>query len=321
MAKLDLARMLESVNLVALPGGSFRRSDPLAGSFKAPLPPPADHAVQASGMQLPPPALAVHTTGASGLGYKLATINSTLHGVLTSSMTAKYYPVWILLICILGVGAGIGLLFYFDLDDRILQVLQWLDAQGWQASLLFVLIMAAAIVLLLPGVVFTMGAGFVFGVIEGTLLVVAGTALGSTLAFLIARYLLPERPSRWLMSHVRPAHLGEVIREEGWRMIMLTRLVPLFPFKLSNYFFGLTPVRLWDFVLGNLIGIIPLTVNNVYLGSIAADLTTLGQMESGRTPLQWTLYGIGFLLAVVGVVGLTRIARRALIRKIEKEDL
>ncbi|MCW8128292.1 TVP38/TMEM64 family protein [Microbulbifer halophilus] len=236
-------------------------------------------------------------------------------------MASKYYPVGIIALCILGVGAGIGLLLYFDLDERIIEVLQWLEAQGWQASLLFVLIIAVAIVLLLPGVVFTMGAGFVFGVIEGTLLVVAGTALGATLAFLIARYLLPERPSRWVMSHVRPAHLGEVIREEGWSMIMLTRLVPLFPFKLSNYFFGLTPVRLRDFALGNLIGIIPISLNNVYLGSIAADLTTLGQVESERTPLQWTLYGAGFVLAVIGVVGLTRIARRTLVRKIEKEDL
>ena len=236
-------------------------------------------------------------------------------------MSVKYAPLWILAISILAVVGALSLLHYYDLDDRLIEVMQWLNAQGWQASLLFILIMAAAIVLLLPGVVFTMGAGFVFGVIKGTLLVVAGTVLGSTLAFLIARYLVGERPSRWLMSHVRPPHLGEVIREEGWRMIMLTRLVPLFPFKLSNYFFGLTPVRLWDFVFGNMLGIIPITLNNVYLGSIAADLTTLGQAGTERTPLQWTLYGIGFVLAVIGLIGLTRIARRVLARKIEKEDL
>ncbi|MGL6158893.1 TVP38/TMEM64 family protein [Microbulbifer sp.] len=236
-------------------------------------------------------------------------------------MTAKHSLVWIILISILVVAAVLALLFYFDLDERIVAVLQWLESRGWQASLLFILIMAAAIVVLLPGVIFTMGAGFVFGVVKGTLLVVAGTALGATLAFLIARYLFGPRPSRWLMSHIKPPDLGEIIRDEGWRMVMLTRLVPLFPFKLSNYFFGLTPLRLRDFALGNLIGVIPYSLNNVYLGSIASDLATIGSAPTERTPLQWFFYIMGFVLAVIAVIGLTRMARRALARKIDREDL
>ncbi len=235
-------------------------------------------------------------------------------------MAVRISPVLFILVCIVVVAGAIGLLLYFDLDDRIIELLQWLESRGWQASLLLILIVALAIVVLAPGVIFTMGAGFVFGVIKGTLLVVAGTVLGATIAFLIARYLFGERPSRWLMSHIKPPTIGEVIRREGWRMIMLTRLVPLFPFKLSNYFFGLTPVRLWDFVLGNAIGVIPITLHNVYIGSIAADITTMGQMEE-RTPAQWAFYGIGFVLAVIAVIGLTRMARRALKEKIESEDL
>ncbi|SHE65975.1 Uncharacterized membrane protein YdjX, TVP38/TMEM64 family, SNARE-associated domain [Microbulbifer donghaiensis] len=235
-------------------------------------------------------------------------------------MAVRYSPILFLFVCILVVSVAVGLLFYFDLDDRIIELLQWMESRGWRATLWFIVIIALAIVVLAPGVIFTMGAGFVFGVIKGTLLVIAGTVLGSTIAFLIARYLFGERPSRWIMSHIKPPTIGEVIRKEGWRMIMLTRLVPLFPFKLSNYFFGLTPVRLRDFVLGNAIGIIPLTLHNVYVGSIAADLTTMGQMEE-RTPVQWALYGIGFVLAVIAVIGLTRMARRALKEKIESEDL
>ncbi|WP_345547964.1 TVP38/TMEM64 family protein [Microbulbifer aestuariivivens] len=223
--------------------------------------------------------------------------------------------------CVLVVTLAVGLLLYFDLDDQLIGLLQWLESQGWQASLVFILIMALAVVVLAPGVIFTMGAGFVFGVVKGTLFVVIGTTLGATLAFLIARYLFGERPSRWLMSHVRPSNLGEVMRREGWRMIMMTRMVPLFPFKLSNYFFGLTPVRLKDFVIGNFIGIIPLTINSVYVGSIAADLTTLGQAGSERTPVQWVLYGTGFVLAVLALIGLARMARRALAEKIDQEDL
>ncbi|WP_413662359.1 TVP38/TMEM64 family protein [Microbulbifer sp. CNSA002] len=235
-------------------------------------------------------------------------------------MAVKFIPLLILAVCTIAVAGVLSLLVYFDLDDQIIELMQWLNEQGWQTSLLFILIVAAAIVFLLPGVIFTMGAGFVFGVIKGTLLVIAGTVLGATLAFLIARYLLGEKPSRWVMSHIKPATVGEVIRREGWQMIMLTRLVPLFPFKLSNYFFGLTPVRLRDFVIGNFLGIIPLTLHNVYIGSIAADLTSLGKVEE-RTPIQWGFYIAGFALAVIALIGLTRMARRALKRIIKEEDL
>ncbi|MCA0901019.1 TVP38/TMEM64 family protein [Microbulbifer agarilyticus] len=227
-------------------------------------------------------------------------------------MKGKHASALFMAACIAGVCIGLGLIYYFDLDEQILEILQWLEDQGWQASLLFILIMAAAIICLAPGVIFTMGAGFVFGVIKGTVLVVAGTVLGAGIAFLIARYLFGKRPSEWVMSKVKPANIGDVIRDEGWQMIMYTRLVPLFPFKLSNYFFGLTPVRFRDFLLGNFLGIIPLTLTNVYVGSIASDLTTLGSSEVERTPIEWALYGMGFVLAIVALVGLTRIARRAL---------
>ncbi|MFA0812595.1 TVP38/TMEM64 family protein [Microbulbifer epialgicus] len=235
-------------------------------------------------------------------------------------MAAKFLPIVVLFICMIAVAGALSLIFYFGLDERLIELLQWLNDRGWQTSLLYILIVAAAIIFLLPGVIFTMGAGFVFGVIKGTVLVVAGTVLGATIAFLIARYLFGERPSRWVMSHIKPATIGEVIRREGWQMIMLTRLVPLFPFKLSNYFFGLTPVRLRDFVLGNTLGIIPLTLHNVYVGSIAADLTSLGKVEE-RTTIQWALYITGFVLAVIALIGLTRMARRALKRIVKEEDL
>ncbi|GAA5442590.1 hypothetical protein Misp06_00764 [Microbulbifer sp. NBRC 101763] len=235
-------------------------------------------------------------------------------------MAAKFLPIVVFFICLIAVAGALSLIFYFDLDERLIELLQWLNERGWQTSLLYILIVAAAIVLLLPGVIFTMGAGFVFGVIKGTILVVAGTVLGATIAFLIARYLFGERPSRWVMSHIKPATIGEVIRREGWQMIMLTRLVPLFPFKLSNYFFGLTPVRLRDFILGNTLGVIPLTLHNVYVGSIAADLASLGKVEE-RTAVQWTLYIMGFVLAVIALIGLTRMARRALKRIVKEEDL
>lgn len=233
----------------------------------------------------------------------------------------KFSPIWLIVISTATVAMVLAAMHYFGLDDQIIELMQWLDTLGWQAGIWFMLVIALAIILLIPGVIFTLGAGFVFGVVKGTAFVVLGTVLGASIAFLISRYLFGRRASDWLMAKIRPSNIGEVIRDEGWRMIMLTRMVPLFPFKLSNYFFGLTPLKFRDFLIGNFLGVIPITINNVYVGSIAADLVSIGSERSERTTTEWTLYGVGFCLAIVAIIGLTRMARRALNQKMNRGDL
>ncbi len=217
-----------------------------------------------------------------------------------------------IVVSILFVAAVLGVLMLFGVDEQVLLLLTWLDAQGAWASLLFMLIMAAVVVLLLPGMLLTTGAGFVFGVVEGAAYVVTGTTLGAVIAFLIARYLFGERASRFVRRHARLKLVTEELTLHGWKIVMLTRLVPFFPFKLSNYFFGLTSFSLRGFTGGTFLGIIPFSVHNVYLGSIAADIATLGTRNIERTPLEWSLYGAGFLVAVGIVVYLNRLARRIL---------
>lgn len=206
----------------------------------------------------------------------------------------------------------VGLLFLFGLDEQVLRLLNWLDGQGAWAPVLFVLVMAVVVVLVLPGVLFTTGAGFVFGVVKGTVCVVIGTTLGAVAAFLIARHLFGERAGRYVLEHPKLKRLGEGLAPEGWKVVLLTRLVPFFPFKLSNYFFGLTPLSLRSFAIGTFFGIVPYSLHNVYIGSIASDLAMLGMGGQERTPLEWGIYGAGFLVAVGAVIYLNRLAHRAL---------
>lgn len=215
---------------------------------------------------------------------------------------------------ILFVGVLLAVLVYFDADEQVRQLLQWFDHQGAWAGALFVVLMMVVVVLLLPGVLFTTGAGFVFGVVEGSLYIVVGTTLGAVSAFLIARHAFGERASAFVLSRSRLHLVREELTSEGWKIVLLTRLVPFFPSKLANYFFGLTPVRLGHFTLGSLLGFIPFSVHNVYLGSIAADVVTLGTSDMGRSPFQWLVYLLGFVATVVAVIYLNRIARRALAR-------
>jgi uncharacterized membrane protein YdjX (TVP38/TMEM64 family) len=210
------------------------------------------------------------------------------------------------------VATVLALLVYFDMDEQVLRWLRWLDALGWWAPLLFVLTMALIVVLLLPGVPFTTGAGFVFGVAGGTLWVVVGTTLGAALAFLIARRLFGERAASYVLRHPKLRMVSNELVPHGWKIVMLSRMVPFFPFKLSNYFFGLTAVSLRDFVGGTFLGVIPFSLHNVYLGAVAAEVVTLGARAEEPGTGAWWLYGAGFLLVAGGVVHFSRMAWRAL---------
>ncbi len=211
---------------------------------------------------------------------------------------------------VLFVAVIVGLLIYFDTQEQVLSLLNWLDTQGIWVLLLFTLVMALVVVLLLPGVMFTTGAGFVFGLVKGSICVVLGTTMGATLAFLIARHLFGAKATRYVLSHTKLKLVSDAFTSQGWKIVMLTRLVPFFLYMMSNYFFGLTQFSLREFVGGTVVGIIPFSVLNVYLGSIASDITTLGMRHGDRMP--WALYIAGFVATLIIVLYLNRLAHRAL---------
>ncbi len=221
-------------------------------------------------------------------------------------------PLGAVAVGIVVVAAIIAVLLYFDVHEQLVEVLEWVDAQGAWAAVLFILIMAAVVVCVLPGVLLTTGAGFVFGVVEGSIYVVAGTTLGAAIAFLIARYLFGPRARAYIMAHGKMRLVDAEMARHDWKVVMLTRLIPFFPGKLSNYVFGLSSFSFRGFVLGTAIGLVPYSVHNVYLGSIAANLATLGQREIGRSPTEWAVYGGGFVISIVAVIYLNRLAQRAL---------
>lgn len=226
----------------------------------------------------------------------------------------KTSPILWMALSIISVFAIVGVLYALGVHRQVLDLLHWVDRQGAWAAIMFIAIMALAMVLLLPGVLLTTGAGFVFGVVEGTTYVVVGTTLGAAVAFLIARYFLGEQTHIYIQNRVGLLAVSREMAPHGWKIVLLTRLIPFFPGKLSNFLFGLTNFSFGGFVAGTSIGVIPFSLHNVYLGSLAADLSTLGARESARTPLEWSIYGAGFVGTVVAVVVFNRLARRALER-------
>jgi uncharacterized membrane protein YdjX (TVP38/TMEM64 family) len=166
-------------------------------------------------------------------------------------------------------------------------------------------------VLFVPGSVLTLGAGAVFGVAWGSVYVSLGATLGATAAFLVGRYLARDAIARKIEGNARFAAIDQAVAIEGWRIVGLTRLSPVFPFTLLNYAFGLTRVKLGHYVLASWIGMMPGTVMYVYLGSLARAASGIPL----RTPGEWVLYGIGLLATVVVTLLVTRLARKALADK------
>ncbi len=214
-------------------------------------------------------------------------------------------------------GALILALLYFDTERAVRDLFVWLQSLGLWAPAAYVVIDMLVVILILPGIVLTMGAGFLFGPIQGTLLIITASTLGGATAFLISRHFFNERATNYLKRHAKLNAISNEFMPDAWKIVMLTRLIPFFPFKLSNYFFGITNFSLAHYVIGTLIGIIPNTVFLVYLGSISADIATLGRSPNLFTPAHWVNYGVGLVAAIITILVITHRARRALERRMQ----
>ncbi|MCX5826814.1 MAG: TVP38/TMEM64 family protein [Deltaproteobacteria bacterium] len=216
----------------------------------------------------------------------------------------------------------VGLLLvarHFNLQQVFRDALAWIEAAGPIGPLVFFGLYIAACVFMLPGSILSLGAGAVFGVVNGSLLVSLSSSAGATAAFLVGRYLARDFVARRVAGNTTFSSMDEAVASEGWKIVGLTRLSPVFPFNLLNYAFGLTRVSLRDYVLASWIGMMPGTVMYVYLGSLAGSLAELGAKESGhaRSPAEWALYSVGLIATVAVTVVITRIARRALSRRMK----
>ncbi len=221
-----------------------------------------------------------------------------------------------LLLALGGVAILLAVGRSFDIQGLLRRALEWIGDLGPAGAAAFVGIYVVACVLFIPGSILTLGAGAVYGVVRGFLLVSVASTLGATAAFLAGRYLARDWVARRIEGNERFRAIDRAVGREGWKIVGLTRLSPVFPFNLLNYAYGLTRVSLRDYVLASWIGMIPGTVMYVYLGSLAGSLATLDAGGGGRSRAQWVLYVVGLAATVAVTVYVTRIARAALAQRV-----
>ncbi|MBE9038954.1 TVP38/TMEM64 family protein [aff. Roholtiella sp. LEGE 12411] len=191
----------------------------------------------------------------------------------------------------------------------------WVHSLGVLGPIAFILIYNLATLLFLPGSLLTLKGGCLFGVFWGSVYVLIASTIGATLAFLIGRYLSRDWVCRQMEKNPKFKAIDLAVAREGWKIVLLTRLSPVFPFNLLNYVFGVTQVSLKDYILGSL-GIIPGTVMYVYIGSLAGNLAVVNmshQPTSVETQIwQWAMRVVGLIATVAVTIYVTKVAQKAL---------
>jgi uncharacterized membrane protein YdjX (TVP38/TMEM64 family) len=199
---------------------------------------------------------------------------------------------WRPIILLAAVIAVMILAYVFNIGDKIKSLQDWIKGLGVWGPAIFVLIYGGATVAALPGVALTAVAGGIFGSVVGTIVVSLGATFGAALAFLAARYFARSSVESWLAGNERFQKLDRMVERQGAIVVAITRLVPLFPFNLLNFGFGLTKVPFGTYVLYSWLCMLPGTI--LYVVGFDALFTGL---KEGRIP--WALIAVVAVMAVL----------------------
>ena len=202
--------------------------------------------------------------------------------------------------------------FTLPIVDWLAAFFAWVQANPAISWAVFIAFYVGAVVLMLPGSILTLGAGYLFGLGYGFAIVSFASTVGATCAFLVGRFFAREWVAGKLSAMPRFSALDRAVGARGALVVLLTRLSPAFPFTLLNYALGLTQVPLKTYVLVSWLGMMPGTLLYVYLGSIAQNLTEVFSGELAESPVGNTLLYLGLAATLALTVLITRFASGAL---------
>lgn len=213
------------------------------------------------------------------------------------------------------LGGAIAAAFvWLPIKQYLEAILQAVRATGPWGPVLLALAYVLTTVLLVPGSIITLGAGFLFGVPIGTVAVSLGSVAGACAAFAIGRTIARAWVEKKTAQNPSFRALDEAVGREGFKIVLLIRLSPVFPFVLTNYALALTSVRFRDFLLASWIGMLPGTVLYVYLGSTIKSLAEAASGSPRGGAAQNVFFWFGLLVTALVTVVITRTARAALKR-------
>ena len=211
--------------------------------------------------------------------------------------------------------AAVFLMLYYPLSKNLPILLNWISAQGSTGIFLYIAAFTLGTAMFFPGSIFVMGAGFTWGMVTGSITASVSLTLSAAIAFLIGRYIARG----WVAEKIkyRPGfkRIDAKVSEQGFKIVFLMRLSPIFPFTLHNYGYGSTGVKFVSYIFATWLGMMPGTIMYVYFGTLIDEIT---KIATGQTPAAAgkSLYmGLGLFFAVAVMIYIVRIARDELLEK------
>jgi len=217
---------------------------------------------------------------------------------------------------ILGAAALVALAAEFavtvPMRDAIGHLIDWIRSAGATGVAVYTVVYVVFTILLIPGSLLTAGAGLAYGPSLGILLVSPVSVAAATLSFVLGRTIARGWIARRVAADARFRAVDAAIGRRGFKIVLLLRLSPLFPFNALNYALGLTDVRLRDYILASFGGILPGTFLYVYRGSLVSTVASLSPGADAGSAGRRFLYWAGLAATVAVTIYVTRVARGAL---------
>ena len=187
--------------------------------------------------------------------------------------------------------------------ENLSRLTETIEGYGVLGPVIYMAAYVLGVVFFVPGLPMTLLGGLAFGPVRGAAYVWIAATIGAALAFLVARYGLRGVVEGWVARNARLTRMDEAVARDGWRIVMIARLVPLFPFNLQNYAYGVTGIGFWAYLTTSAVCIIPATVAYTF----AAGALSRGGGDLGRT--------VGYLAVASVLIVLVSLIPRYLERR------
>ena len=214
----------------------------------------------------------------------------------------------------------ISALIFLPIERWLIHVLEWTKGMGLWGPVIVACLYAVGAILFLPGSFMTMAAGFLFKVVLGTITVSVGSTIGACAAFMIARTF----GRKWIAARIVKSRqftaFDHAVKFHAFKIIILTRLSPAFPYNMLNYAFGLTKIEFWKYALGSWVAMIPPTIMYTYFGSGLRSLTEAASGHVEKSSAERIFFWSGLVITVAATVFIANLARKALQHEIPNDQ-
>lgn len=195
----------------------------------------------------------------------------------------------------------IGSIFVYNLQKAdvitVDKLLSFVKTSKYLAPMIYIIIYSIGPSIFFPSLILTIISGMLWGPFWGVIFAICGATIGCSIPFLLSRYILHDNVKR-LFGVKRWEKLTALVEKNGWKVVAFTRIVPIFPFPVLNYLFGITPIKFFHYVTSSFLFMLPACIAYVYFGSGIFELI----MKGNFSPLIFALLLISLIMIIPWVL-------------------